>query len=140
MLERSLNAQIAQLSAQRQADAAKRQRMENALSERVRDVDTHRKSATSFKEKIALLEEAYKEQLRTQDKRLRAEGEAEARRLRAYIGLLTEQLEALKSSTTVRRSYLYWSGMQMNGGVERVHEIAGALGLADPSCWGSQIG
>ena len=57
----------------------------------------------------------------------------------AKIELLSGQVEALRASKSVRRSYLYWTGMKAKGGMggspEEAHAMIHSLELDDPGNW-----
>jgi hypothetical protein len=92
------------------------------------------------KEAIFSKAQALEKGLLGQLKRLgRAKEKSEAE-LQAQVELLTAQVTALRASKSVRRSYLYWSGMRAKGGsaeggAEKAHEELEALRLADPRAW-----
>ena len=142
-LETALNEQISRVTAQAKAEESRRHAAENQLERQARAMESElsakataqRHAATSFRQQLQLLEESFEARLAQQARQLEAERDGEARRYQGHIAFLTEQVEALKSSTSVKRSYLYWSGLRVAGGAEHVHEAIHAIGLADPSSW-----
>ena len=64
---------------------------------------------------------------------------AERRALKSRITKLERTVQALRSSTSARRSMLYWTGMQTHA-PSRTHEQVHALGLADPHSWNGWCG
>ena len=89
------------------------------------------------KAEMAALEEkakALEAGMAGQIKRLKIQKASESRSLQAKIDLLAQQVVALRSSKSIRRSYLYWSGNQTRG-PEKTHESLESLQLADPDIW-----
>lgn len=138
-MERALNEQIDRITAQSKEEEARRKTAEKRIlsmeSEVGARVKEQKQAATSFKQKLKLLEQSFEAQLAQQARKLASEREAEGRRYQGQIAQLTRQIEALKSSTSLKRSYLYWSGLQVAGGAEHVHAAVETIGLSNPSHW-----
>ena len=88
-------------------------------------------SSESLRGKLNALEAGMQGRL----KRLEAEKDGERKALETKIAHLQRQVQALKASKSVRRSYLYWSGMLSTRSPEQTHRTIDSMGLADPEGW-----
>ena len=137
LLEQEAAAMMAAWEAERNAH-------EDHMNERLQTHGLEVEERAKVLEKAATIEVSLLDQLR----RLTAAKANERRRLQGRIDLLNDQVAALRASKSIKRSYLYWTGMkappsarakakqvQVGSPHELPHGSLDSISLADPSVY-----
>lgn len=124
---------------ERAGKAAEHLAMQSTLSQKMEANGVEAKKAKKANETLRGKLDALEDGLKGRLKALEAERASERKTLEAKIAHLERQLQAVRASKSVRRSYLYWSGMLSSKSPEKTYKMVEKLGLAEPEPWEKRL-